>query len=95
MTSRNDSAVKLKKKYGSRKEFFERVYRRMICHVPYSSLQSHWPAFSPIVAQVEEVETVDENDDEPATAGSKRSRESSVRNFVASKRLNASDILIA
>jgi hypothetical protein len=47
------------------------------------------------VAQVEEVETVDENDDEPATAGSKRSRESSVRNFVASKRLNASDILIA
>ena len=82
----NDSTeVKEKKKYGSRKEFFRRVYGRMTgVYDPLSSL------FSPI-----EVESDDDDDDsyveeqDEVVAGSKRSRAPSASDVAGRKRVNA------
>lgn len=83
-TSCNDSTeVQEKKKYGSRKEFFARVFDRMIAYEQQQSLvQSHAHVFSPIVVQSDE----DDNDSTFVSAGSKRSRTSSVSDGAAMKR---------
>lgn len=86
-TSCNDSTeVKEKKKYGSRKEFFARVFDKMTAvYEPHSSLHSHVSAFSPIVVQA-----FDDDDDsyysDTVTAGSKRSRALSASDVAARKR---------
>lgn len=83
-SSSNDSTdVQQKKKYGSRKEFFARIFDRMIAYEqPHSSLQSHLPVFSPIVVQSD-----DGNDETTyASAGSKRSRAPSASDGAARKR---------
>ena len=91
----NDSTTvkKQKKKYGSRKEFFERVFDRMTtAYEPRASLQSRVPAFSPIVVQVQSESDNDDDDDDDSdyedtvTAGSKRSRALSFSDVAARKR---------
>lgn len=91
--SSNDSTTvkKQKKKYGSRKEFFERVFDRMTtAYEPRASLQSRVPAFSPIVVQVQSESDNDDDDDsdyeDTVTAGSKRSRALSFSDVAARKR---------
>ena len=89
--SSNDSTTvkKQKKKYGSRKEFFERVFDRMTtAYEPRASLQSRVPAFSPIVVQVQSESDNDDDSDfeDTVTAGSKRSRALSFSDVAARKR---------
>ncbi len=75
-TSCNDSnEVQRKMKYGSRKEFFARVFDRMIAfEEPHSSLESRMRVFSP-------------RESTCASAGRKRSRASSASDGAARKRI--------
>lgn len=82
--SSNDSKEgKRKLRYGSRKEFFARVFDRMIAfEQPHSSLESRMRVLSPIVVQSDE----GVGDSTCVSAGSKRSRASSASDVDARKR---------
>ena len=80
----NDSTeVQQKKKYGSRKTFFSRVFHRMMAHEePQPPLQSHVHLFSPIIVQSDE----DDDDSIFGPAGSKRNRAPSACDGATRKR---------